>query len=178
MEGEETSPPVTLSLIGELVDYFNVKVIGADYGGGFDRNDYLTRRFGPRRVMKFQYLGKAKKKVEYDSKLGRYKVARTELMSDIFNAIKRGNVFEFPCVEDFMKPHGQDMLNIFSEYVEKLAMTKYEVLPGNTDDSFHSLLYLFLASMIAGRKRPDIVAPRREVKGQPIIDIPEPHYQG
>lgn len=176
-EGEETIPEVTLAKIDELINYFNVKVIGADYGGGFDRNDHLVRKFGPTSVAKFQYMARAKRKVEYDQKLGRYKVARTEVMSDIFNAIKRGNVFEFPCVEDFMKPFGQDMLNIYSEFNDKIQMIKYDHRQGNTDDSFHSLLYCFLASMIV-HKRPDIITPRREIDGRPTQEWKGPQWQG
>lgn len=166
-EGEENDPPVQLQKICELIEYFNVKMIGADYGGGFDRNDHLTRKFGPDRLMKFQYMARAQKKVALNTKLGRYQVARTEVMSDIFNAIKRANCFEFPRWAEFEKPHAEDMLNIFSEYNEKIRMIQYTHNYDNTDDSFHSLLYCFLASM-RHRPRPDIIIPRREVNGRPV----------
>jgi hypothetical protein len=38
-------------------------------------------------------------------------------------------------------------LNIFSEYNERLRMTEYKKAPGKTDDAFHSIVYLMLASM-------------------------------
>lgn len=166
-EGEENDPPIQLAKICELIEYFNVAMIGADYGGGFDRNDHLTRKFGPDRLMKFQYMARAQKKVALNTKLGRYQVARTEVMSDIFNAIKRANCFEFPRWAELEKPHAEDMLNIFSEYNEKIRMIQYTHNYDNTDDSFHSLLYCFLASM-RHRPRPDIIIPRREVNGRPV----------
>jgi hypothetical protein len=91
-------------------------------------------------------------------------VHRSEVMSAIFNAIKRGNVFEFPRWAEFNDPYGQDMLNIFSEYNEKLRMIQYGHTAGKTDDTFHSILYCFLASMVM-RPRPDIIAPGKEAEG-------------
>ncbi|RPH40308.1 MAG: hypothetical protein EHM87_22450 [Burkholderiales bacterium] len=158
--GKETEPPVQLEMICDLVRRFNVAVIATDYGGGFDRNDHLVRQFGPQRVHKFQYMARCKKKVEWDGKLLRWKVHRTEVMSDIFNAIKRG-VFVFPRWEEFQDPCASDMCNIFSEYSETLRMIQYMHSPDMPDDCFHSLLYCFLGSMIK-IPRPDVIAPRRE----------------
>ena len=163
--GEEVDPPVQLARIDELLRYFNVKVIGADYGGGFDRNDHLVRIFGPLRLAKYQYMARTKKKVEWDSKLGRWKVHRTEVMSDIFNAIKRGKC-EFPRWEEFSDPYATDMLNIFSEYNEALRMIQYKHGQDKPDDTFHALLYCWIASMLI-QKRPDIIAPTKEIDGQP-----------
>lgn len=159
--GIELDPELQVSNIIQMLMDFKVLVIGTDYGGGFDRNDKLTRKFGPTRLVKFQYFARAKRKVEYDPKLRRYKVFRTEVMSDIFNAIKRYNVFEFPRWEEFQNPHAQDMANIHAEYNETLRMIQYDHAPDRPDDSFHSLLYCFLASMIRF-PRPDIIVPLRE----------------
>jgi hypothetical protein len=162
--GKEAEPQVQLDLICKLVKEYNVVVIGSDYGGGFDRNDHLVRKFGPQRVQKFQYMARCKKKVEWDGRLMRWKVHRTEVMSDIFNAIKR-SVFQFPRWEEFTDPYAQDMCNIFSEYSETLRMIQYMHSPGMPDDTFHALLYCFLGSMLKV-PRPDVIAPRREEPGR------------
>lgn len=162
--GREVEPPVQLETICQLVKDFNVAIIGTDYGGGFDRNDHLMRQFGAQRVHKFQYMARCKKKVEWDGKLLRWKVHRTEVMSDIFNAIKRG-VFQFPRWDEFKDPYAQDMCNIFSEYSETLRMIQYMHSPGRPDDALHSLLYCFIASMIK-IPRPDVITPRREEPGR------------
>jgi len=158
--GEETDPDTQLGKIEEILKAFNVRVIACDYGGGFHPNDRLTRAFGAQRVQKYQYMARCKRKVEYDPKLRRWKVFRTEVMSDIFNAIKRQQI-EFPRWEEFKDPYGQDMLNIFAEYNETLRMIQYSHGPDKPDDGFHSILYCILGSMII-QPRPDIIAPTRE----------------
>lgn len=164
--GEETDPTTQLERICELINFFNVRVVGVDYGGGFDRNDHLVRKFGPRRIWKYQYLARARKKVEWDTKLGRFKTHRTEVMSDVFNTIKRTTPrpqVEFPRWEDWKDPFAQDFLNIFSEYNETLKMIQYKHGVDKPDDTYHAFLTCLLASMIV-IPRPDIITPRRETK--------------
>lgn len=158
--GTELDPETQLKMIEELLSEFKVLVIGTDYGGGFHQNDFLMRKFGPLRLAKFQYMAKCRRKVEFEPKLRRYKVFRTEVMSDIFNAIKRKQL-AFPRWVEFKEPYAQDMCNIFSEYNETLRMTQYSHRQDRPDDTFHSVLYCFLASMIR-HPRPDIIAPLRE----------------
>ena len=167
--GDLLEPPKQLAFIKKLVQQFHVRVIGTDYGGGYDRNDDLMRAFGPDRLVKYQYLPSSRhQKVSWQGKLGRFIVARTEVMSDIFNAIKR-HQFEFPRWEEFHAggnaPYASDMLNIYSEYDEQRHQIVYKHAPDKPDDTFHSLLYMTLGSMLI-RPRPDIVTPRKEVSGE------------
>jgi hypothetical protein len=159
--GEDVEPERQLQKIIEICKTFNVRLIGADWGFGFVQNDRLLRTFGPERVQRFQYAGRLNAKVKWDGDLQRWICHRSEVMSAVFNSIKRGNVIEFPRWREFYEPYAQDMLNIHSEYNEKLRMIQYDHKPGTTDDSFHSILYCFLASMIM-RPRPDVIAPYRE----------------
>lgn len=158
--GQDLEPDRQLDLISQMVSQLNVDLVGADYGGGFHPNKTLINRFGAEKVMKFQYNPRQKKKVYWDPNLGRWMVHRTEVMSDIFAAIKKRRIF-MPNWDEFFDPHGQDCLNIFSEYNERLRMIEYKKAPGKTDDSYHSILYCFLVSMIK-RPRPDIIAPTKE----------------
>lgn len=159
--GEEVDPEVQLARIIEIIRYFNVKWIGSDYGGGFSSNYKLIKTFGFERVKQFQYLARSSRgKITWEGKFKRFMVARTEVMSDIFNAMKRGKV-EFPNWKEFKDPFGQDMLNIFSEYNEQLKMIQYKHGADKPDDSFHSFLYCWLASMF-DHPRPDIIAPDKE----------------
>jgi len=161
-EGEETSPPVQLEELCRLIDTYRVTLVGTDYGGGFDRNDHLIRRYGPSRIFKYQYAPRPRGKVVWNGELGRWICHRTEVMSDIFNAIKKG-FCEFPRWEDFQDPFGQDMLNIFSEYNKVIRMMVYKNNASFPDDTFHAFLYCWLVSMLQ-IKRPDIVTPRQETK--------------
>lgn len=146
-EGPEIEPPVQLDLIEQLLKAWNVHMVGVDYGGGFDRNDALIRRFGGNRIVKYQYTTPSMK-VKWEQDLKRFLVHRTEVMSDVFNAIKRRDVFRFPDWATFEDPFGKDMLNIFAEYNEQLRQIQYKKSPDCTDDSFHSILLCFLASIL------------------------------
>lgn len=158
--GEDVDPEPQREKIASILHAFGVRLAGCDYGGGFDRNDFLTRKFGINRVHKFQYVPRPKKKVSWEPRLRRWIVHRTEVMSDVFNAIKRGQL-EFPRWEEFHQPYGQDMLNIYTEYNITLRMIQYNHRPDKPDDTFHSVLLCFLASMLIHR-RPDIVNPMKE----------------
>lgn len=166
-EGPDSEPKRQLEIIKGLIDFFNVAVVGADYGGGHWPNDDLVRAYGVEKIKKYQWVGKYKKKIHYEPGLTipRYLCHRTEVMSDIFNAIKRRNVFRFPRWREFQDPYAADMLNIFSEYSERLREIVYKRGPGMPDDMFHSLTFGFLASF-HHRRRPDIVAPTKEVRGE------------
>jgi len=158
--GEDTDPEVQLTKIIQMLRYFNVVIIGADYGGGHYPNDRLVRTFGQERVQKYQYVAKSKKKVHWNPNYRRWMTNRTDVMSDIFNAIKRKQI-ELPRWEEFKQPYAQDLMNIYSEYNESLRVIQYRHSPDKPDDSFHSIVYCMLASMIK-HPRPDIIAPTRE----------------
>lgn len=157
-EGREAEPQVQIEEISNLMNKFRIRLAGCDYGGGFWPNDELTRRFGFQRVPRYQYAQHNSTKVVWQPGLSRFLVHRTEVMSDVFNAIKRRNVFRFPNWEQFQTPFGSDMLSIFSEYNEQIRQNVYKKSPNNTDDTFHSVLLCFLASMIH-YPRPDVIAP-------------------
>ncbi len=161
--GEDVDPTPQMMKINEMLSYFNVRVIATDYGGGFDRNDTLARKFGPKRVNKYQYMARGKKKVFWNPNYRRWQITRTEVMSDVFNAIKRKQI-DLPRWEEFEDPYGNDLLNIYAEYNETLRMIQYSHRPDRPDDAFHSILYCFLGSMIV-IPRPDIVAPNKEFPG-------------
>lgn len=175
--GEESDPEIQIVKINEMLHRFNVQLIGADWGFGFGMNSRLIREFGPQRVHKFQYMARINARLAYDGKMGRWKVHRSEVMASIFDAIKKKKC-EFPRWEDFHKPHATDMLNIYSEYNEKLRMIVYDHRQGNPDDSFHSFLYCWLVSMLMFQ-RPDILSPSREdEEGNTISGYQGPVDQG
>lgn len=164
--GQDLDPDRQLDLISQMITQLQVQIIGTDYGGGFYQNNQLIRRFGPNKVMKYQYNPRQKKKIYWEPNLRRWMCHRTEVMSDVFNAMKHRKI-DLPCWEDFYDPYGKDILNIFSEYNERLRMDEYKKAPGKTDDAFHSILLCLFASMIQ-RPRPDITAPTQET-GVPTI---------
>jgi hypothetical protein len=163
-EGIESEPRRQLTVIRRLINDFNVRQVGVDYGGGFWPNDELTRDFGAEKIKKYQWVGNVKTKIKWDPSLGvpRHLCHRTEVMSDIFNAIKRGDVFCLPMWEEFQDPFAMDFLNIYSEYNDRLRMNVYKTSPGHPDDSFHAMVFGFLASYYV-KPRPDVILPSKEV---------------
>jgi hypothetical protein len=156
-EGREIEPHAQMEEIIRLIIKWNVRRIGVDYGGGFWPNDKLTNQFGMMRVVKYQYSTPSEK-VRWEDGLKRYLVNRTEVMSDVFNAIKRRDVFRFPNWEWFRDTFAPDFLNIFSEYNEQRRQIEYKKSPDSRDDAFHSALLCFLVSML-DVPRPDVIAP-------------------
>ena len=161
-EGRLSEPLAQLERINELIKTWNVQIVGVDYGGGFDRNDAMIRSHGPRKIFKYQYSTITRGKVVWDAGLSRFLVNRTEVMSDIFNAIKRRNVFSFPRWSEWEKPFAADMLNIFSEYSEERRVNEYRKSKGVTDDTFHAITLAFIASNIL-HPRPDVLIPQKSL---------------
>jgi len=155
-EGQETDPDVQVDLISKLIRGWNVSLIGVDYGGGYYPNNRLKKRFG-NKVVKYQY-SQPGQKVRWEQKLDRFVVHRTEVMSDVFNAIRRKDVFRFPKWEHFEDPFADDFLSIFSEYNESRRQIEYNKAPDKTDDSFHALVLCFLVSLIT-HPRVDLLNP-------------------
>jgi len=159
--GASADPDVQIVEIKYILNKFKATMAGADYGGGFDRNHALMQVFGPEKYFKYQYNPTQKKaKIYFDDGLGRFMVHRTEVMTDIFRAMVQKKI-ELPCWDDFIDPYGSDILNIFSEYNERLRQMEYKHAPGTTDDAHHAILYCALASMIR-YPRPDILTSRKQ----------------
>jgi len=184
-EGVESEPKRQIEIIRKLINDFNVRQVGVDYGGGFWPNDELTRDFGAEKIKKYQWVGNVKRKIKWDPQLGipRHLCHRTEVMSDVFNAVKRGDVFYFPMWEEFEDPFAMDFLNIYSEYNERLRMNVYKCAPGVPDDAFHAMTFGFLASFYV-KPRPDIILPAKEVErekhdpNEPLDVVSDPSHFG
>jgi hypothetical protein len=159
-DGPLTDPDLQLREIKRLAARFNFKFIGADYGQGFVQNHDLVTTYGGKRVQRFQYAARAPGKFTFSPKLMRFIVFRTPVMADIFGALKRKKI-RLPSWKRIEHPHGDDILSIFQEYSETMKMLKFDTPKGVPDDSFHSILYATLVSMLS-IKRPDIISPRKD----------------
>lgn len=155
--GTEAEAETMLQAILEMATFFGVKRVGMDWGFGFGLNSRVMRTLGANRAHQFQYVGQSSKAVSYEPDARLFRVNRTAVMSAFFDAIKDKKVL-FPDWEEWRRPHGQDFLNIHSEHDEKRNTVKYDHLPGNPDDSYHSFAMCFLASML-DVPRPDIIRP-------------------
>lgn len=159
--GIEAEPKIQIAKIKKLLTAFRIHRVGVDYGGGFWPNDELLRSFGSQRIVRYQYSS-PKTLMKFDSDKGRYMVHRSEIMSIVFNAIKRRDVFRFPNWQEFNSPFGADFLSIFSEYNERRRITEFKKSPNTTDDTFHSFVFCFMASLI-DHPRVDLIIPNAKV---------------
>jgi len=154
--GEDLDPHRQLLKIAQLLNDVQFRICGCDYGGGFHPNAWLERNF-PRKVLRYQYAGNPKAKVKWEPALGRFILHRTEVMSDVFNALRSRRIW-LPRVAECRSPYLEDVLNIFSEYSRLTNMTQYKISPGKSDDTLHSILYCLLASFVI-RRRLDLIVP-------------------
>ncbi len=159
-EGREAESDNMIADVIRILRACRIKYIGADFGGGFFPNKQLSNVFGPGKVFPIAYQGKQNAKLVYKKALHRIHAFRSLVMADIFQAIKAGKLAFFNW-EQFGTPFADDMLSIRAEYNEKMFIQQYVKTPGVPDDSFHSVLYCFLISML-DHKRPDVLTPIRQ----------------
>jgi hypothetical protein len=146
-EGAESDPVYAIKDILDTCRRFNVHLIGLDYGYGFMTNDTIMREWGADRAFKFEYVT-SKMKAVWDATAYRYKLDRTEIMSDFFNALKRGDTFELPRFETFYDPFGKNFLSVYAEENKSLRRLVYNHPVSGPDDCVHSSILCFLASCL------------------------------
>ena len=156
-EGDLAEPRNQLSEINHMIDEFEPVRIGADFGGGFWPNRMLQREHGIQRIQLFQYSPSGTQKFTYNQNLARWMVLRNQVMADIFTALKDGKI-GLPTWESWQRPYASDCLSIYAEYNERSHTDVYNKKKGETDDSFHALVYAVLASAI-DHPRMDIFTP-------------------
>jgi hypothetical protein len=161
-DGADSDPNEQVESIIALAQKWRVRMIGTDYGGGFLQNSKLKNVFGMNRVHTFQYAN-PKQKVMYQGKLDRNIVHRSEVMSDVFGAIKFKRFFKFPKWKEFQEPFGNDFLAIGSELNSRGSII-FNKNPSLSDDSFHALLYCFLGSFTVRTPPDDIILPGARTK--------------
>ncbi len=168
-EGIESDPEFVIDDALKLCRQFNVQLIGLDYGYGFGTNDRIIRNYGRDRAFKFEYVASNMKAV-WDDVAGRYKIDRTEIMSDFYNTLKRGGTFELPRFEDFYDPFGKNYLAPFLEENRSLTKMSYNHSPSEPDDCVHSSIYCFLVACLH-YKRPEFFWPVPLAKGQETVHM-------
>lgn len=160
--GQEADPVYQMDVILRILTKYNVKIIGADYGFGHVQNTKISQELVEQASLgRYYYSSNPKNLIVLNPGVNRFTVHRTQMMSNMFNILKTVSV-ELPRWEDF-QTYGNDILNIFTTYNENLRMIVYDHPPTKPDDTFHSMLYCFLASFMA--------YPREDLLGMPTIPI-------
>jgi len=160
-DGPLADPILQEEELKRLIAKFRLDIVGCDYGMGFVPNKRLIDVFGAKRIQQFMYSPRLPVKIMYKAALHRFMVYRTPVMADVFAAIKR-RLIRLPSWDVFQKPYSEDILSIHAEYSNTQRMIMYDKPRGISDDTFHAILFCFLASNCV-YKRPDIMSPLRNV---------------
>ena len=117
----------------------------ADTGDGRTSNALMVGGLGPKRFAEIYESSNLGQKLKWNADIGIYVMNRTQMMTDRFMEIKRGQVglFSYEEFDHFVT----DFLNIYIEYNERTRMTKYDHT--GADDAFHAYMYCRIAGMIA-----------------------------
>ena len=159
--GKEAEPEFMLQDIAQKLIDNCVMICGTDYGFGFGCNDRLRSLVGNKcKIVNYQHTA-FKGFVGWNKRATHYVTGRTQVMSDTFEAIKH-TFFEFPAWNVY-ETFANDFVNIEAEYSERTRTMKYDHTPTNPDDSFHSLLYLYITYLLRVKKRaPQSYDPERD----------------
>ena len=78
--------------VPRLMEKFNVKIVGADYGLGEAPTAEIRRRTNYNKVISYQHVPTQKEKMQYNHMLPAYTLNRTATMTDFFTMIKKRKV--------------------------------------------------------------------------------------
>ena len=159
--GKEAEPEFMLQdMARKLLDNC-VMICGVDHGFSYGLLDRLKSMVaGKCKIVAFQHTN-FKGYVGLNKKGMHYVTNRTAVMTDTFEAIKQ-EFFKFPMWSVY-ESFANDFMNIEVEYNERMRTMKYDHIPTNPDDAFHSLLYLYVTYLIRVKKRaPQTYDPDRD----------------
>jgi hypothetical protein len=150
-EGMEADPGFLLKHVAQKIREFNVKLVGADWGCGADKNIYLREmlRGEQIQIIEFNHSGTQKAEVNWNHKAKMFIVNRTRIMTEIFTKIKHKDIV-FPNWTE-MQWYLQDLLNIYTDYNEVLRTIWYNHPPNKPDDYMHALCFCHLVATVANQ---------------------------
>jgi len=132
--------------MSNICSFYEVNLIGADAGEGAMGNGYLREQFG-HKVMPFRYSGRLAVRAKWDPKNSAFTVHKTTMIDNFFAAILRDMVlFSEPneCEQMF-----NDICAVYEDVSEQTGEKRWVRPTRIPDDSLHSLVFGWLASMVA-----------------------------
>jgi hypothetical protein len=142
-------PDYVYAFICRIIELFNVKRIGADYGVGYKEDLRLIKRYGQERVACFQYkqtAARAKSVFDVNSRV--WSIPRTRTIDQLCVDIKNKN-FELPRYEQ-AKVYTNDWLNLVMDVNPMTRVVRYEHI--GPDDFAHVANYANLAKRLEFRE--------------------------
>ncbi len=150
-EGAEADLKPMIKFIVQKLRDFNVRVVGADWGSGADKNSILRDAIASegRKLVEFNHSGTQKADINWNAKAQIFMVNRTRIMTEIFNKIKYKEII-FPRWLE-MQTYLSDLLSIYTDYNETLRSIFYNHPPNKPDDFMHSLCFMHLVATTASQ---------------------------
>lgn len=145
-EGVESDPEFAKVDILKWCRFFNVQLMGLDFGYGFGTNPWVVREFGSDRAYMYEYVTSSKA-ITWDTTAGRFKMDRTDVLSNFFHALRKAELFELPRFTDFYDPYGKNFLAEYMEESKSLRRMMFDHSANDPDDCLHSTLYAYMVSM-------------------------------
>ena len=147
--GQESDPEHQFHDIVQICRRFSINTIGADWGLGFGLNSRLSTVFGSDRIQVFFNTDNQRQPMKLDDNGDRWTLSRTTIMTDMFSYLKTRHIV-LPKWEQ-TKEFASDALNIFANYATRQGSTvlRYDHIASKPDDWFHSLIYCYMAAVIA-----------------------------
>lgn len=150
----ESDPLHQVKDILKYLNHYGCKAAGCDWGFGWMQNKWLAQEYG----LEYGTRGKSDRVIEYfnhdslserrrwDPKALRYTLNRTEVMTDIFSAIKDERILfpQWAVQEEF----AEDVLNVYQEFSIRTGRMKYDHHPDQPDDYFMALMYAIETQLI------------------------------
>lgn len=138
--GAQSDPNFIKDDVLRIHHHFGVTMWGVDWGFGWGMNNQLMRDL-PAKVIQFQYVPNQKLKRKWDAAGYKFQLARSMVMSEFFNGIRRGE-YQFPPWNEF-EWISNDILCIFNDYSTNPATRNqlyYNHPYDQPDDFTHSII--------------------------------------
>jgi hypothetical protein len=152
-EGADLEPDVQVAKIIRICRAYRVKVIGVDYGAGYVQNKQLIHAFGATVVQQYQYggtsSGQARSRKE-QSTLDREPVGDHERYVLCRSSVRTCSSCHGGRSSDALRPRHPEHLHGVQR---QAAHHRVPAPAGPADDSFHSITFCFLASMLVVHAR-------------------------
>ena len=167
-------PDTVLKAIAQAHRYYGCKMLGADFGMGFDKNVMLEERFGVP-VVQIQYT-RQNQFMRYNPLLGRHRwtVDKVTALEQLFLGIRYGR-FRFPPQSEFQL-YTNDLLSPYERQIESSGLTTrvYDRNPSQPDDFCHALCFAYLVAMKAMGEPMTKIVPDNSMgtEDMPGSDIP------
>ena len=145
--GKDVDPELIIPDVLHLLGYWNVEVIGADWGHGWGMNSRLFGGRGREGVMQFAYSHSLGERKKWDAAAFKFIVNRNAVLTNLFDSIKKHKLV-LPEWETF-EPFGKDILAEYVEYNERTRTMMFDHPIDQPDDALHSLAYAKLAADIS-----------------------------